>query len=194
MRIEKSWAALLPRLEADVRLRATGFPNKDNDAWNSALFLLRAYGRVLARSFSDLRQEHIDDIVQETLIKLQSPRTLQRLRITGSPAGYVAVMMRNAATDLMRQRQRGQEVEISWADELSVHETIEGQLVSSERTEQLRVALLFLSPEERKLLRMRFWGDLGIAEIAEQSGLSYSAAAVRLFRILHKLREKIRNI
>lgn len=38
---------------------------------------------------------------------------------------------------------------------------------------------------------MRFWKGLRIAEIAERTGLKYSAVAVRLFRILKNLREKL---
>src|SRR5579864_1996801 len=118
MKIDEIWVALLPRLEADLNARVTGDLGKDDDAWKSVLQLLRAYGRVLARSFSGLRPDQIEDLVQETLLKMQSPHTMKRLKLSGSPAGYVAVMMRNAATDLVRRQQRGREVEIDVLDEL----------------------------------------------------------------------------
>jgi DNA-directed RNA polymerase specialized sigma24 family protein len=35
---------------------------------------------------------------------------------------------------------------------------------------------------------MRFWKNMSIAEIARATGLTYSAAAVRLFRLLHRMR------
>ena len=38
---------------------------------------------------------------------------------------------------------------------------------------------------------MRFWHNWSIGQIAQRSGITYSAAAVRLFRILRKLREKL---
>jgi hypothetical protein len=41
------------------------------------------------------------DIVQEVLMKLQDPGTLARLESSRAPAGYLAVMVRNAATNLM---------------------------------------------------------------------------------------------
>ena len=73
MSIDESWAALLPRLEADLRARSTGDFGKDNAAWQSVLQLLRAYGRALARSFSSLRPDQIEDLVQETLLKCNPP-------------------------------------------------------------------------------------------------------------------------
>ena len=48
-----------------------------------------------------------------------------------------------------------------------------------------------LSDNDRELLQMRFWRNMTIAEIAGQTGLSYSATAVRLFRILHRLRDRL---
>ena len=184
MKIEESWAGLVNRLEADLQARADGDPSRrDDDAWETAARLLRAYGQVLNRTHPDLHKDEVEDLVQDLLLKLQSPRTLQRLKAAGSPAGYVAVMLRNAATDLLRQRQR--RIELALSEELPAPETSEAQTGVSER---LRKALLSLSPEERNLLRMRFWRGLSIAQIAEASNSMYSATAVRLFRILHKLR------
>jgi len=190
MTIEENWAALVPRLEADLRARAAADPSGiDDDAWGAAALLLRAYGRVLHRTQQGLRTEEVDDLVQDALVKLQSLRTLQRLKAAGSPAGYVAVMLRNAAMDLLRKRQRG--VEVTLSDELAAPHTQEAELMAPERSEQLRRALLSLSPEERNVLRMRFWRGLSIALIAEASDATYSATAVRLFRILRKLRERL---
>ena len=36
---------------------------------------------------------------------------------------------------------------------------------------------------------LRFWNNMSIAQIAENLNLSYSATAVRLFRVLRALRE-----
>ena len=116
---------------------------------------------------------------------------MKRLKLSGSPAGYVVVMMRNAATDLIRRQQRGREVEIDLVDELHLTDTADVQVVSSDRSERLQKALLLLHPGERALLQMRFWRGLSIAQIAGELGLSYSATAVRLFRILHRLRSSM---
>lgn len=117
MTLEQSWTALLPRLEADLRAREIAQPSdRDDDAWTSAAFLLRTYGRILLRTHPALHRDEVDDLIQDALLKLQSVHTIERIKAAGSPAGYVAVMLRNAATDLLRQRQRG--LELPLADEL----------------------------------------------------------------------------
>jgi RNA polymerase sigma factor (sigma-70 family) len=189
MKIEESWAGLVSRLEADLRARAAGDASRrDDEAWESAARFLREYGRALSRTHPDLQQHDIDDLAQDVLLKLQSLRTLQRLKAAGSPAGYLAVMLRNAATDLLRQRQR--RIEQAVSDELPAPDTSEAETAVSNR---LRKALHSLGPEERNLLRMRFWRSLSIAQIAEASNSTYSATAVRLFRLLHKLRELLQR-
>jgi RNA polymerase sigma factor (sigma-70 family) len=188
--IGEDWNTLLPRLERDLRARATADQSqRDDDAWVVAASLLRTYSRILLRA--TLAQEGVDDIVQEVLLKLQSLQTLQRLRIAGSPAGYIAVMFRNAATDVVRRRQRGLALEVPLTEDYPAREGGDLDLVTPERAARLREALLSLRPEERNLLRMRFWRGFSIGQIVEKSGTTYSASAVRLFRILRKLREKL---
>jgi len=46
---------------------------------------------------------------------------------------------------------------------------------------------------DRELLQMRFWRNMTIAEIANETGMSYSTTAVRLFRILHRLRDQLNS-
>jgi RNA polymerase sigma factor (sigma-70 family) len=189
MRIDENWVELVSRLEADLRARAAGVElGRDEAAWQLAADLLRAYGRVLLRTHPGLRQEELDDAVQDILVKLQSLSTLRRLKAAGSPAGYVAVMLRNAGTDLLRKRQRSAEVGLS--EHLTSLDTSE-DVVPQEQSERLGLALRSLSPEEQNLLRLRFWRGLSIAEIADISDATYSATAVRLFRILHKLRQRL---
>src|SRR5258706_14382499 len=192
MTIAEDWATLVPRLEADLRARQAGDrSDRDDAAWVSATFLLLAYSRVLAHPHYGIGPAEIDDLVQETLLKLQSLQTLQRLKITRSPAGYVAVMLRNAATDLVRRRRRGQDFEIALSEESAEQGIAQPSLAFPERSKRLQGALRSLGAEDRNLLRMRFWRGLTIGQIASLSHTTYSATAVRLFRILRKLRETI---
>ncbi|HEX6159341.1 MAG TPA: sigma-70 family RNA polymerase sigma factor, partial [Thermoanaerobaculia bacterium] len=46
-----------------------------------------------------------------------------------------------------------------------------------------------LPPEDRQILHLRFWRGFTIAEIAAELGISYSAAAMRIVRLLGKLRQ-----
>ena len=51
-----------------------------------------------------------------------------------------------------------------------------------------RRALRALSPSERRLLKMRFWDNLTVAQIADVLGEPYSRVAVRLFRLIQRLK------
>ncbi|HVH89458.1 MAG TPA: sigma-70 family RNA polymerase sigma factor [Terriglobales bacterium] len=152
--------------------------------------MLRAYGRVLIRIYPELQATEIDDLVQDALLKLQSLHIIDRIKAAVSPAGYIAIMLRNAATDLLRQRRRS--FELSIAEEFEAPSGVDEDVATHYNAAKLRRALVRLTAEERNLLRMRFWRNLSIAQIAEILGTSYSAAAVRLFRILHRLREELR--
>jgi RNA polymerase sigma-70 factor (ECF subfamily) len=141
------------------------------------------------RSGSIFNPEDLEDLVQEIVLKLQSAHVMRRLQIAGSPAGYIAVMMKNAAIDLIRRRRR--EVPYVESPEMG-HHTIQLTEVGVERfyrLVRLRKSVAALKHEDRILLRMRFWNNMSIAQIAENLNLSYSATAVRLFRVLRALRE-----
>jgi RNA polymerase sigma factor (sigma-70 family) len=193
MNIDTDWKDLVPRLEADLLARdqASVENNRDEEAWRSAERLLRVYGQIFLRTGSILRPEDVEDIAHDIVLKLQSRQIMRRLRVAGSPAGYVAVMMKNAAIDLVRRRQR----------ELALVQPIEEETRSAiadesdardlDQASRLKESLRLLRPEDRDLLRMRFWKNMSIAEMSETLGISYSATAVRLFRTLKRVRESM---
>jgi RNA polymerase sigma factor (sigma-70 family) len=57
--------------------------------------------------------------------------------------------------------------------------------------ERLRTELQSLTDEERKLLELRFDRRLSTREIAMELGVGFSAAAVRLHRLIAKLRVRL---
>lgn len=188
MTLDAAWKELLPRLEADLSARLSSHFQGDDDAWGDAERLLRLSGRFLRATFR-ATPEDTDDVVQETMLKLQSLRTMQRLRLAGSPAGYVLVMMRNAFADLARRRLREVQPEQPFEEMIATELSEEVEAQKAEDIERMKVALRSLRPEDRYLLRMRFWKNMRVEDISQLIGLSYSATAVRLFRILSRLRE-----
>jgi len=188
---EDQWTQLVPRLEADLRARASGnVGERDDDAWATAAFLIRRNGRVLARSYG-LDWAAIDDIVQEVLLKLQSQQTLSRLRRAGSAAGYVAVVVRNAATDHIRRLRRNLDLEEILAENLFIAAKEGEDSPRSDQTARLHIALQSLKRDELALLKMRFWQNLSITQISKALDTNYSAIAVRFFRIFRKLRDEM---
>jgi RNA polymerase sigma factor (sigma-70 family) len=184
------WTRLLPRLRDDLQARSRGdFAALDDDAWRTAYALIHQYTTVLAARFR-FGPAEVDEIAQELLIRLQKPETLRRVEVAGSATGYLVVMARNRLVDEARRRQREVPLEpllrIEWP---SVQEAAAPE--DDVRAQRLRQALAELRAEDRALLRLRFWRGWSIREIAEKNNLSYTAAAVRLFRILRALREKL---
>jgi RNA polymerase sigma factor (sigma-70 family) len=96
-------------------------------------------------------------------------------------------MVRNAATNLIRDRRRNSTFEAPLRENISFA-LDDSEADDQKRSIRLREALTHLSTEERDLLRMRFWKGISVRQISEKKGLSYSATAVRFFRILQRLR------
>lgn len=184
-----TWEELIDRLETDLLARQD--PNqpspRDEEAWKMAADLLNRRGKALLRARLNLNPDELDDVIQDVLFKLQSLYTMQRVRAARSPEGYLVVMMRNAARDRLRRRRIAKDllIELAEDDLPSATEEIPGTL--SDGSRRIRNALTSFSDGDRQLLHMRFWRNMGIQEIAETLHISYSAAAVRLFRVLKRL-------
>jgi len=178
------WDRLLAELASErARRRAAGASTPASDeAWEELGRRVRGIGRFF------VTRDDLDDLVQEVLMKLQSPGVLRRLRAARAPAGYLAVMVRHAATDLIRRRAAPlgttQRVEEGARDLSTVLEGLDRE----KRVAALRQVVARLSDGDRLLLRLRFWEEMSMADIARRLGVPYSTVAVRLFRMLRRLR------
>jgi RNA polymerase sigma factor (sigma-70 family) len=187
MTLDAAWKELLPRLEADLSANQSTRFQADDEAWSVAERLLRTTARLLHATLR-VTPEDTDDVVQETMLKLQSSRTMQRLRAAGSPAGCVMVMG-NAFADLARRSFREVQPEAPFEETIAAELSQEVEAQKAEDIERMKATLRSLRPEDRYLLRMRFWKNMSVDKISDLIGVSYSATAVRLFRILSRLRE-----
>jgi len=182
-------------LEFDLLSRANN-PRAavDEDAWDTITQFLSSRARVLTFSFSGLQTADVQDLVQNVLLKLQSLETMRRLHAARSVEGYLFVMLRNAANDLVRRRQIERVIFRSLEDTVPEEQVVEHASVqTAENASVLGDALESLHAEERKLLEMRFWRNMSIADIARETEATYSNTAVRLFRILYKLRVQLKK-
>lgn len=187
-----SWDELLARLEADVARRqaSEGETPSDDEAWEEVHRRIRRYTQILLRSRRGLDPSGVEDIAQGVLLKLQTPDGLRRVQAAGNPAGYLAVIIRNAANDVARSLRIEREAVAQLG--LEVIQAIGPSFTGvADRTEALAKEIQQLSHDERELLRLRFWKDMSLAEIAAEFGVSYSAIAVRMFRLLRHLRERL---
>lgn len=190
---DPSWADLLARLESDLESRPEAGPGaaKDEPAWGELLRRVRYYAHAVLQSRVDISVEDREDIAQGVLLKLQSRQALRRVRLSRSPPGYVVAMIRNAANDLSRRER----VERTSLGRLQLEALLEAAEHVAEKQDEriaaLRKELLLLRPADRTLLRLRFWKKLSFAQIAEELQVPYSTVAVRMFRLLRVLRERL---
>lgn len=181
------WADLIARLEVEVQHRPRRQePNADTDsAWEDVRQRLHRIARLLAAPGD------VDDVVQTVLVKLQSAESLARLRAARSPEGYAVVMVRNAAVDAVRRRSAVTTATDRIEEQPGSAPRPDEVLDRRARSEAVRTVLDELEDSERLLLNLRFWEDLSIAEIARRFGMPYSTIAVRMFRLLRRLRDRL---
>lgn len=176
------WRGIFTKLKTDVKWGK----QEEDEAWKEMLRRVRlCAARVVPE---DVREE----VIQKVLVKLLSLQTLERVAAAGSVAGYLAVALRNTFSDMYRHRSRGKEVSLL---DVFIQQDISGDTGPSQNdplVSVLRKEVRALPEKDRDLLRLRFWKELTIAEIAEKQGERYSTVAVRLFRLLKKLRTSVK--
>jgi RNA polymerase sigma factor (sigma-70 family) len=105
------------------------------------------------------------------------------------------MMLRRAALDELRRLGRRRQLLLSAqaASEpaLQPDALLESLVTRAALHEALEKVERSLTAEDRLLLKLRFWQERSISGIARTLGISYSAAAVRIFRLLNKLREEM---
>ena len=180
------WTDLVDRLVEEVQSRPSSARGTSGDtAWSD---LLGRLGRM-ARLFVDAQD--VDDVVQAVALKLQIIDAISRMRAARSPEGYAFMMIRNASIDLMRRRAHQPVSLIEGHDTLDPTPMQDQVLERRLRQDELTAVLDGLSDSDRLLLTLRFWEELSIAEIAERFGMPYSSVAVRMFRLLRRLRAQL---
>ncbi len=126
-----------------------------------------------------------EDVMQE--IFMQVWRTPNGFVATkGSLGGWLAVVARNRAIDMLRRKRPSEEIEdISMASTFNLAEDSERNLLM----ERARAAVVLLPPEQRKMLEMAFFDGLTHAEIAEMTGDPLGTVKTRIRSALMTVRK-----
>lgn len=194
MNRDPNWKELLARLESDLQSQnePTNARTRDETAWKELEMVIRGYAEKLGQAqYPHVSTDDVRDMVQGILLKLQSPENFRKLLLAHSTKGYLIVMIRHAIVDIQRQKQREIKSLRLFSQETELHTGQELQELAVDQVARLEEELARLPQEERELLQMRFWERLTIEQMAKRQGISYSATAVRLFRLLHRLRERL---
>lgn len=183
-----SWYSLLEQLTSDVDRPAserTGSFDAE-DLWSEVARRVRLLAAMSRLTRFGLESSDVDDIIQSVLTKLQTIEGLKNVRDARSPQAYLLSALRNAAIDCSRRSRR----------EVATDETtkVRAVRINVEHDLAVREVLRALTPEERRLVELRFFEGRTLTEIAETMGMSYSAAGTRLFRLLARLRAELATL
>lgn len=177
-------------------------PSQRRTAWMVAAQAgdRRAYERLLADSIAlihvaarraGVAPDHVDDVVQETLL------TVHRVRHTFDPtrtydAWLVAIAQRRAI-DALRRRGRRDRREVHDEFALERHpdsDDASAATESAQRARRLRLAIAELPPGQREAVEQLGLCEHSLREVAESTGRRTGALKVNLHRALKTLRER----
>ena len=160
----------------------------------------RAYEKLLADSVALIRaaarrrgvaQDHIDDVVQETLI------TVHRVRHTYDPSrsydAWLTAIANRRAIDALRSRGRRDRRELHDEFALDRHPDTDDASAATEseqRAQRLHQAIAELPPGQREAVEQLGLKEHSLSEAAELTGRHTGALKVNLHRALKALRER----
>ena len=125
-----------------------------------------------------------EDAVQDGFIRLIKT---QKQFDDNNPVAILYQAVKWAAIDRVRKstrREKREEISAAESDQVSL---FEDRIEKQERKEALETAMKELPDEQRQVLTMKIWGELGFREIGEALGISINTAASRYRYALKKL-------
>ena len=159
--------------------------------------LYTRYSNILYATAMKFLKEDADaqDVVQDVFIQIWDKAKLYD-PAKGKPLTWALTMTRNRSIDRIRAIQRRTRLRDDFeketvADESAgIREALSGVDVS-EKTQILRDAVARLSPEQRKVIYLAFFGGLTQSEIADRLGEPLGTVKARARRGLMKLKEHL---
>jgi RNA polymerase sigma-70 factor (ECF subfamily) len=110
--------------------------------------------------------------------------------IGGNFEAWLFTIARNAARTEFRNRRRRPTVDI--VDELQA-EPRRG-IEEEDEADQIRAAIARLPVEYRTVVMLKYFADMGVADIAESEGISAELVKTRLYRARQKLANILRHL
>jgi RNA polymerase sigma factor (sigma-70 family) len=143
---------------------------------------------IIAPTVAGPRGAELEDLWHDMFIKFLREPSILKSVVPEARETYVRVATRRHALNHLRGRRR--------------HEAPIARLPTSEASETVGTTdarleferfLNRVDERDRDLVRWRLLEDISIGAIARRAGLSYSAAAVRIFRALAKARDSLKH-
>ena len=155
-------------------------------------FFPRVYNFIFARlkNVADA-----DDVVSETFLKMnENLESYDPAKAAFST--WLFRIANNTLIDYTRRRDKNNETE--WDEFLAPaapeHEEPEAVMMTSETSGELLHALNKLSERERRIVELKFWGDLDTRAIADVLSMTEGNVRVTLHRVLGKLKNILGDV
>ena len=130
------------------------------------------------------RPSDAEDAVHDAFVRLiRSPRQFDERPV---PVLYQAVKW-SCLDRIRKETRRDQREDRTTREQEEQVSLFETQLEKKERREALEAAVKRLPEEQREVISLKIWGELGFREIAEVLGISINTAASRYRYALRKL-------
>jgi RNA polymerase sigma-70 factor, ECF subfamily len=172
-----------PRSMDDAAL-VTGIQSGDEDAMGR--FFQRYSGIVYSVALRVLKDSgEAEDVVQEIFVQVwKNPAAFVSGR--GSLGGWLVVVARNRAIDMLRRRHPSDQVELF---ALPSSTNLANEAERSVLLEKIRVAMDTLPVEQQKSVELAFFEGLSHSEIAQKTGDPLGTVKTRIRLALLSLRK-----
>jgi RNA polymerase sigma-70 factor (ECF subfamily) len=153
------------------------------------------YGFLLKETNNETLAEHILSITFEKAFD----RIETYKNIGNKFSTWLIAIAKNSLSDHYRKRKEPIIVEISEEEEIllsnyhDASKTIEEELISSEKSEQMNKMLNRLTAEEKEIIILRFFEDKSYREISIEINQTLDVVRTRLFRAKKSLKELLTN-
>jgi len=184
--LARAWVADVP----DITARAGARPAVGVDADALVLALYNEHGPSLVRMvrlFVDDRNA-AEDLVQEAFIRLA--RNAHRIDDRAKAAAYLRSIVLNLARDHNRRGLVSLRHHLPTDDRVASTEDV---IVVRDDQREVLEALRELPHRQRDCVVLRYWAELGIADIASTLGISENSVKTHLKRALARLESELED-
>lgn len=145
----------------------------------------------LRKKFAGLNQAILDDLAQEVMQAAYEAMQQQRFeaRRGASFETFVLQIARHKAVDYLRQRRRRREAVVPLDLIADEPVDLESDITQADLLEQVKLAVGLLNKRHAEILRLHFYHDLKIKEIAPQLGISEQEVSNLKSYALRKVRD-----
>lgn len=130
----------------------------------------------------------LDDVAQEVFLRLMR---YDRAELVEHPQAYLYKMASNVAAEWSLRGRYMRSREPEWLAGLAGENQADDQVAQIELQDEVERALMTLTPQQREVLKLQFFADLGRKEIAERTGLSERSVKRAQLKSYEKLRSQL---